>query len=104
MSCLRLESLLSQFPDLVNDVSTGGAQPLHMAGMSARNQGSVPSLVEHGADIEAMDTYGFTPLLRMASNNLAKGARALLEAGAHPGNKGGAGISPMQCAKQSAAR
>ena len=52
--------------------------------------------------VEPMDR--FTALLRMASNNLAKGARALLEAGAHPGNKGGAGISPMQCAKQSAAR
>ena len=74
MSCLRLQSLLSQFPDLVNDVSTGGAQPLHMAGMSGRNQGSVHSLVEHGADIEAMDTYGFTPLLRISAANRSIGS------------------------------
>ena len=68
-----LDSLLRSYPDLVNDVSTGGAQPLHMAGMSRANQDSVQTLVEHGADIEAVDTYGFTPLLRMASNNLARG-------------------------------
>ena len=74
MSCFRLESLLSQFPDLVNDVSTGGAQPLHMAGMSGRNQGSVHRLVEHGADIEAMDTYGFTPLLRISAANRSIGS------------------------------
>ena len=68
-----LDSLLRSYPDLVNDISTGGAQPLHMAGMSRANQDSVQTLVDHGADIEAVDTYGFTPLLRMASNNLARG-------------------------------
>jgi len=100
----RLETLLGQFPDLVNDISTGGAQPLHMCGMSARNQDSVTMLVEHGADIEAMDTYGYTPLIRMASNNLASGAQALLEAGADPINEGMSGTSPMECAEESCAR
>jgi len=100
----RLEELLEHFPDLVNDISTGGAQPLHMCGMNTRNQYSVNLLVKFGADIEAKDTYGFTPLLRMASNNLASGARALLEAGADPNNRGGAGVTPMECAQQSCAR
>merc|ERR1711915_804053 len=99
----RLSSLLKQFPDLVNDISTGGAQPLHMCGMSKNNQQSVRTLVSHGADIEAMDTYGFTPLLRMASNNLADGTASLLEAGADPNNTGGARVSPMECAQQSCA-
>merc|ERR1719495_2897890 len=67
-----LVSLLETFPDLVNDVSTGGAQPLHMCGMSKGKQNAVKALVSHGADIEAIDTYGFTPLHRMASNNLSK--------------------------------
>lgn len=31
-----------------------------------------------------MDTYGYRPLHRMASNNLAIGAKALLDAGADP--------------------
>merc|ERR1719258_612368 len=73
-----------EWPDLVNDVSTGGAQPLHMCGMSRDNQRSTALLVARGGDIEALDTYGMTPLHRMASNNLAVGARALLEAGADP--------------------
>ena len=100
----RLAALLQQYPDLVNDVSTGGAQPLHMCGMNKDNQHNVETLVTYGADIEARDTYGFTPLLRMASNNLAAGAQALLEAGADPAHKGGSGITPMECAKQSCAR
>lgn len=33
---------------------------------------------------EAVDTYGYRPLHRMASNNLAIGAEALLRAGADP--------------------
>merc|ERR1719343_1252627 len=99
----RLDSLLEKYPDLVNDVSTGGAQPLHMCGMSQSNQDSVSTLLQHGADIEALDTYGMTPLLRMASNNLARGAAQLLEAGADPGNKGGSGYAPIQCAMSSKA-
>ena len=100
----RLDSLLEKYPDLVNDVSTGGAQPLHMCGMSQSNQDSVSTLLQHGADIEALDTYGMTPLLRMASNNLARGAAQLLEAGADPLYKGGARTSPLDCALQSNAK
>ena len=39
-------ALLDKWPDLVNDVSTGGAQPLHMCGMSRDNQRSTALLVE----------------------------------------------------------
>jgi len=99
----KLRNLLAKYPDLVNDISTGGAQPLHMCGMSQRNQGSVQTLVDSGADIEALDTYGYTPLLRMASNNLGAGAKTLLEAGVDPTNKGTGGHSPMQCAMMSRA-
>lgn len=35
-----------------------------------------------------MDTYGYRPLHRMASNNLAVGAKALLDAGADPKVRG----------------
>ena len=37
--------------------------------------------LRRGAAIEPLDTYGMTPLHRMASNNLPIGARMLLEAG-----------------------
>lgn len=99
----KVASLLDKFPDLVNDVSTGGAQPLHMCGMSRSNQHSTALLIERGADIEALDTYGMTPLHRMASNNLAAGAQALLEAGADPNNRGLVQQSPMEIARASAA-
>jgi len=99
----QLKPLLGRFPDLVNDVTTGGAQPLHMCGMSKSKQHAVSELVVRGADIEALDTYGFTPLHRMASNNLAEGARMLLEAGADVSSTGKAGATPMSIARESRA-
>lgn len=99
-----LRQLLTKFPDLAVDVSTGGAQPLHMCGMSGRNQAAVGVLVEFGADIEAVDTYGYTPLHRMASNNLAEGARQLLAAGADPLGKGASGQTAFDVARSSAAK
>ena len=106
-----LPQLLTKFPDLVNDETTGGAQPLHMCGISSEYQDAVSRLIAFGADIEALDIYGMTPLHRMvskqfwfdsiesgiylsrsnsircnkqASNNLVKGATLLLNAGADP--------------------
>ncbi|KAL7527810.1 hypothetical protein ACHAXR_002144 [Thalassiosira sp. AJA248-18] len=99
----KLVPLLDKYPDLVNDITTGGAQPLHMCGMSRNKQHAVRALVERGADVEALDTYGMTPLHRMASNNLAAGAKMLLEAGADVSNTGKIGASPMSIARDSAA-
>jgi len=98
-----LKPLLDKYPDLVNDVSTGGARPLHMCGMGRDNEHAAAYLILRGADIEALDTYGMTPLHRMASNNLAVGARALLEAGADPTNMGQSGATPAQIAQSSQA-
>ena len=70
--------------------------------MSRDNQRSTALLVARGGDIEALDTYGMTPLHRMASNNLAVGARALLAAGADPQNRG-CGETPLDVALSSAA-
>jgi len=99
-----LGAWLDKHPDLVNEITTGGAQPLHGCGMSSRNQGQVGVLVERGADIEAVDTYGYTPLHRMASNNLAVGAKLLLEAGADPAFRGGSGETAAAVARSSRAR
>lgn len=99
----KLIPLLDKYPDLVNDITTGGAQPLHMCGMSRSKQSAVVELVRRGADIESLDTYGMTPLHRMASNNLAIGAKMLLDAGADVYNTGKVGASPMSIAKESAA-
>jgi ankyrin repeat protein len=52
---------------------------------------------------EAIDTYGYRPLHRMASNNLAIGAAALLEAGADPKAETEHGETPMKVARSAAA-
>ena len=49
---MKMATLLveEKYPDLVNDftITTGGAQPLHMCGMSKNKQYAVWYLVDHG--------------------------------------------------------
>jgi ankyrin repeat protein len=101
-----VQALLARQPTLAHEVSTGGATPLHMCGMSARNQLSTALLIAAGGDVEAEDTYGFRPLHRMASNNLAVGAKALIEAGAGVNARVGpsGGHTPLRIATQVEAR
>ncbi|CAG9461291.1 unnamed protein product [Pedinophyceae sp. YPF-701] len=102
-----VRQVLADFPELANEVTTGGASPLHMCGMSQRGQDSTQVLIDAGADINKKDTYGFTPLHRMASNNLPRGAEALLRAGADPTEPTGApyaGETPTDIARASRAR
>ena len=51
----------------------------------------------------ALDSYGYTPLFRMASNNLAEGAEALLRAGADPGFRSARGETATSIARASSA-
>ena len=90
----KVAEILDEFPQLVNDVSTGGASPLHMCGMSKRGQLSTAVLIERGADIHAIDTYGYNALHRMASNDLAIGGEALVKAGLDPNVIGRAAEGP----------
>lgn len=102
----KVAVLLKKQPELVQEVSTGGATPLHTAGMSRRGQMVTDTLIEFGGDIEAVDSYGYRPLHRMASNDLAVGAEALLKAGAQWNALSGkpyAGETPMSTALQSGA-
>lgn len=74
--------LLETNPRLVHEIATGGATPLHTCGMSQTGQLSTKLLIDYGAKVDALDTYGYTPLHRMASNNLDVGAQALIDGGA----------------------
>lgn len=99
-----LKALLDKYPDLVNDVSTGGALPLHMCGMGGSRADAVELLCERGADMEAVDTYGYTPLQRMASNNLVDAARVLVRRGVNIDSTGACGDTPLQVALRSDAK
>ena len=98
-----INPLLDKYPDLVNEISTGGATPLHMCGMGRDNQKSTSYIIKMGGNIEAIDTYNYTPLHRMASNNLAIGARALLEAGANLNVRTDRGETAKSIAKEAGA-
>jgi len=98
-----LAAWLERHADLVNEVTTGGASPLHMCGMSRTAEKATALLIERGGDMEAVDTYGYRPLHRMASNNLAIGAAALLEKGADAAAATSRGETPMMVAQQSRA-
>lgn len=93
--------VLADFPHLIGEIGTGGGTPLHVAGMSEGGQRCARALVDAGADVQAIDAYGYTALHRMASNDLADGAEALVEAGADPhGRADGTGSTPIEIARK----
>lgn len=80
----KVKEILADYPELREEISTGGARPLHICGMSQKGQLSTQALIDSGADLYSQDTYGYTPMHRMASNNLAIGGEALALAGVDP--------------------
>ena len=75
-------ALLAESPELATEISTGAATPLHVCGMSQRGQHSAQLLIDAGADLEALDSWGYTAIQRAATNGLEVGAEALIRAGA----------------------
>ena len=101
--------LLEREPELAFEISTGGATPLHVCGMSAQGQLSTGLLIDarrasgRGADLDALDTWGYTALQRHATNGCAVGALALVQAGAshtQPSGLEGTGDSARQLARR----
>jgi hypothetical protein len=100
----KVKEILNDYPELKEEISTGGARPLHVCGMSRTGQLSTQVLIDAGADIYAQDTYGYTALHRMASNNLEIGGEALVKAGHDPNKRmEGADSTPIQIARRSRA-
>ena len=97
----KVTELLHAYPQLIEEVSTGGATPLHVCGMSERGQHCTQTLVDAGADIHALDSYDYNALHRMASNDLEIGAQVLVEAGVDPNGKvEGADSTPIEIARR----
>lgn len=100
----KVKEILADYPELKEGVSTGGARPLHTCGMSQRGQMCAQTLIDAGANIYEQDTYGYTALHRMASNNLAIGGGALVKAGQDPNKPmDGADSTPIEIARRSRA-
>jgi hypothetical protein len=99
-----VKKLLVDFPELKDDLTTGGALPLHICGMSRQGQLSTQVLIDAGADLHALDTYNYNALHRMASNDLEVGGEALVKAGMDPNHKPAlSDSSPIDIAKRSRA-
>ena len=100
----KVQQVLQDFPNLKNEISTGGATPLHVCGMSKKGQLATQTLIDAGANIHALDTYNYNALHRMASNDLDVGAMALVRAGIDPNFvPPGANSSPLEIARRSRA-
>mmetsp|Transcript_24046 Transcript_24046/g.66642 ORF Transcript_24046/g.66642 Transcript_24046/m.66642 type:complete len:254 (-) Transcript_24046:1199-1960(-) len=100
----KVAEILADHPELKEEISTGGARPLHICGMSQKGQLATQVLINAKADIYAQDTYGYTALHRMASNNLAIGGEALVKAGHDPNMRiEGADSTPIEIARRSRA-
>jgi len=100
----KVKEILKDFPELKDEVSTGGARPLHVCGMSQKGQLATQALIDAGADMHALDTYNYNALHRMASNNLDIGGEALVKAGLDPNyTPPGSDSSPIDIAKRSRA-
>jgi hypothetical protein len=100
----KVRKILDDLPVLKEEISTGGARPLHICGMSQKGQLSTQILIDAGADIFTQDTYGYTALHRMASNNLAVGGEGLVRAGHDPNMPmQGADSTPIEIARRSRA-
>ena len=99
-----VQKLLTDFPQLKEEISTGGARPLHVCGMSRKGQLATQTLIDAGADVNAMDTYNYNALHRMASNDLEIGGEALVKAGMDPNYRPPeSDSSPIEIARRSRA-
>ena len=99
-----MKELLKDFPELKDEISTGGARPVHVCGMSRRGELATQALVDAGADLNALDTYNYNALHRMASNDLHIGAEVLVKAGMDPNYKPpGSDDTPIGIARRSRA-
>ena len=75
-------------------------QPLHACIALGRNSETVRLLLAHGADINAIQAAGYTPLHQAAAAGLEEMTRMLLAAGANPAARCDQGKTPADYARE----
>jgi hypothetical protein len=79
-------------PNFRNVVSNGSTRP---AAQSPEDNSTIETLLAHGADVNAKDEQGNTPLHNATAWGNLKAVRALIQAGADPMSKNKAGWTPQ---------
>ncbi|MGD1091907.1 MAG: ankyrin repeat domain-containing protein [Bryobacteraceae bacterium] len=94
-----VRALLQRGAALVN--ATHGAKRCTALHMAARrgNVEVIAALLDGGADIEARDSLGETPLRRAVNCNKVEAAKLLLARGADPNSKGSKALTPASAAR-----
>jgi ankyrin repeat protein len=94
-----MRALLQRSPASVNAIhGVKRCTALHMAARRG-NVELIGALLDGGADIEARDSLGDTPLRRAVNLNKVDAARLLLARGADPYSKGSKGLTPVRAAR-----
>lgn len=75
-------------------------QPLHAALALGKNPSTIELLVSHGADVNATQAGGFTPIFSAAAANRIDLAEMLMEHGANPHHASDQGKTPADFARE----
>jgi uncharacterized protein len=75
-------------------------QPLHAALALGKNPSAIELLISHGADVNAAQTGGFTPIFSAAAANRIDLVEMLMEHGANPHYESEQGKTPADFARE----